>query len=145
MCGVYRIEGFADRVGWSVGTACRRERVGVHYHLVNVSERGGSALVHVNAAYTSQVDHRTGLFGVRRGDRLHCPGGVVSPADVNAAINVLARVGDPDVTLWTPHARVKQILLERADRQRARLPAQDSSPPVGRRANHPTTLIPEQV
>jgi hypothetical protein len=99
--------------------------------LRNVSERRGSTLVHVNAAYTSQVDHRTGRFGVRRGDRLYCPGGVVLQADVNAAINVLARVGDPDITMWTPHQRVKQILLERADRHRIRLPIQDSNPTMG--------------
>jgi hypothetical protein len=41
--------------------------------LQKVSERRSSALVVVNAAYTSQIDHRTGLFGVRKGDRLHCP------------------------------------------------------------------------
>ena len=48
-------------------------------------------------------------------------------ADVNAAINVLERFGDPDITLFTPHTRVKQILKERADRLRTRLPVQDSS------------------
>ena len=96
--------------------------------LKNVSERRGSALVHVNCAYTSQVDHRTGLFGVRNGEKLYCPSdGVVLHADVNAAINVLHRHGDPDITLRTPHKRVKQILQERADRHRIRLPIQDSS------------------
>jgi IS605 OrfB family transposase len=110
-----------------------------------VSERRGSALVHVNAAYTSQVDHRTGLFGVRKGDRLHCPGGVVLQADVNAAINILARAGDPDITLWTPHQRVKQILQDRADRHRIRLPIQDSSPASrGGERNIPSMLNNEQ-
>jgi hypothetical protein len=52
----------------------------------------------------------------------------VYQADHAAAINILQRDGDPDITLFTPHARVRQILQERADRQRARLPAQDSSP-----------------
>jgi hypothetical protein len=100
--------------------------------LHSVSERRSSALVHVNAAYTSQADpgdHCT--LGVRRGDRLHCASGVVWQADVAAAINVLHRHGDPGITLFTPHTRVKQILQERADRQRARLPAQDSSPATG--------------
>jgi hypothetical protein len=46
---------------------------------------------------------------------------------VNAAINIQARAGDPDIALHTPHHRVKQILLERADRHRTRLPVQDSS------------------
>ena len=51
-------------------------------------------------------------------------------ADVAAAINVLHRHGDPGITLFTPHTRVKQILQERADRHRAIL-AQDSSPENG--------------
>jgi transposase len=85
-------------------------------------------LVLVNAAYTSQVDPATGAFGIRRGDRLYCPGGVVWQADHAAAINVLHRVGDPDITLHTPHQRVRQIVRERADRHRIRLPIQDSNP-----------------
>lgn len=96
--------------------------------LSSVSERRGSALVLVNAAYTSQADPRTGALGTRRGDRLYCPGGDVYQADHAAAINILQRASDPDITLFTPHTQVRQILQERADRQRARLPAQDSSP-----------------
>jgi IS605 OrfB family transposase len=95
-----------------------------------VPERRGSALVLVNAAYTSQADPRDHCtLGARRGDRLHCASGVVFDADHAAAINILARAGDPGITLFTPHTRVKQILQERADRHRARLPAQDSSLP----------------
>jgi transposase len=90
--------------GWTKGVTAEA--------LHSVSERRGSALVHVNAAYTSQVDHRTGLLAVRRADRLYCPGGVVSQADVNGAINILQRAGDPDITLHTPYKRVKQILQE---------------------------------
>ncbi|WP_208869767.1 RNA-guided endonuclease TnpB family protein [Micromonospora cremea] len=97
--------------------------------LKDVSERRGSALVHVNAAYTSQVCHRCGCFGRRAGDRLHCTlCGVVWQADVNAAINVLRRHGDPDITLRTPHRAVRQIVQARADRHRSRLPLPDSSP-----------------
>jgi hypothetical protein len=51
-------------------------------------------------------------------------------ADHAAAINILHRASDPDITLHTPYTRVRQILQERADRQRTRLPVQDSSPPV---------------
>ncbi|MDH6461342.1 transposase [Micromonospora sp. A200] len=107
--------------------------------LANVSERRGSALVHVNAAYTSQACHRCGRLGRRSGDRLHCTlCSVVWQADVNAAINILQRAGDPDIALHTPHHAVKQILQERTDRHRTRLPVQDSSPtPAGRRANYP--------
>jgi transposase len=101
--------------------------------LHDVSERRGSALVLVNAAYTAQADPRTGLLAVRRGDRLHCSGGVVMQADHAAAINILHRASDPDITLHTSWTRVRQILQERADRHRARLPAQDSSPPGGER------------
>ncbi|GIH18388.1 RNA-guided endonuclease TnpB family protein [Rugosimonospora africana] len=107
--------------GWTKGVTAEA--------LANVSERRGSVLVHVNAAYTSQVCHRCGVLGRRAGDRLHCTlCGVVWQADVNAAINILARAGDPDIALHTPHQRVKQILLDRADRHRTRLPVQDSSP-----------------
>lgn len=96
---------------------------------LRVSERRGSALLHVNAAYTSQVCHRCGCFGRRAGDRLHCNlCGVVWQADVNAAINVLRRNGDPDITLCTPHRVVRQIVQARADRHRSRLPLPDSSP-----------------
>ncbi|MET8311137.1 transposase [Micromonospora sp. NPDC005173] len=109
--------------------------------LKNVSERRGSALVHVNAAYTSQVCHRCGCFGRRAGDRLHCtPCGVVWQADVNAAINVLRRHGDPDINLHTPHRAVRQIVQARADRHRSRLPLPDSSPV--RRAESETSALP---
>ncbi|MBM0230225.1 MULTISPECIES: RNA-guided endonuclease TnpB family protein, partial [Micromonospora] len=97
--------------------------------LASVSERRGSALVHVNAAYTSQTCHRCGRLGRRGGDRLHCTlCRVVWQADVNAAINILQRAGDPDIALHTPHHKVKQILQDRTDRHRTRLPVQDSSP-----------------
>jgi hypothetical protein len=93
-----------------------------------VSDRRGSAVRLVNAAYTSQVIPGTGLFGRRVGDRLYrtrC--GVVWQADHAAAINILDRDADPDIGLWTPHWRVKQIIQERADRRRSRLPDQDSN------------------
>jgi IS605 OrfB family transposase len=96
--------------------------------LSSVSERRGSALVLVNAAYTSQIDPQTGTLGVRKGDRFYCASGDVYQADWCAAINILHRASDPDITLHTPHTRVRQILQERADRRRARLPAQDPSP-----------------
>lgn len=97
--------------------------------LTNVSERRGSALVHVNAAYTSQTCHRCSSLGKRGGDRFHCTQcGVVWQADVNAAINILQRHGDPDITLHTPYQRVRQIVQERTDRQRTRLPVPDSNP-----------------
>jgi IS605 OrfB family transposase len=95
---------------WTKGVTARA--------LTDVSERRGSALVMVNAAYTSQVDPRTGALGVRRREKLYCPGGVVWCADHAAAINALHRLGDPDITLHTPHTEVKRILWERTSRHR---------------------------
>ncbi|RZU74226.1 IS605 OrfB family transposase [Micromonospora kangleipakensis] len=117
--------------GWTRGVTAEA--------LANVSERRGSALVHVNAAYTSQACHRCGRLGRRSGDRLHCTlCRVVWQADVNAAINILQRAGDADIALHTPHRAVRQILQDRTDRHRTRLPVQDSSSATTeRRANHP--------
>ncbi|MGC1213598.1 MAG: zinc ribbon domain-containing protein [Micromonospora sp.] len=117
--------------GWTKGATAEA--------LASVSERRGSVLVHVNAAYTSQTCHRCAGLGRRSGDRFHCTRcRVVWQADVNAAINILQRAGDPDIALHTPHQTVKQILQDRTDRHRTRLPVQDSSPATAeRRAKHP--------
>ncbi|MQA62918.1 MAG: transposase [Actinophytocola sp.] len=89
--------------------------------------RRRSALRLVNAAYTSQVIPGTDSFGKRAGDRLHCTScGAVWQADHAAAINILERAADPDIGLHTPHIVVKQIIQDR-DRQRSRLPDQDSN------------------
>jgi transposase len=98
--------------------------------LQDVSDRRGSAVRLVNAAYTSQTIPATSHLGRRDGDRLYCPhqGRVVWDADHAAAINILDRAADPDIGLHTPHQRVKQIIQER-DRQRSRLPDQDSNTP----------------
>jgi hypothetical protein len=97
--------------------------------LKNVSGRRGSAVRLVNAAYTSQVIPGTSFLGRRVGDRRYCPHGgrVVWHADHAAAINVLDRGADADIGLYTPYWRVKQIIQDRADRQRSRLPDQDSN------------------
>ena len=79
----------------------------------NVSHRRGSTVIHVNAAYTSQMDSRNGtLSGKRSGDKFYCEDGVVLQADVNAARNVLARLQDTEIGLWTPYQQVKSILLK---------------------------------
>jgi transposase len=97
--------------------------------LTNVSGRRGSAVRLVNAASTSQVIPGTGFLGKRVGDRLYCPhpGRVVWHADHAAAINILDRAADADIGLYTPHWRVTQIIQDRADRPRSRLPDQDSN------------------
>ncbi len=57
----------------------------------------------VNPAYASPVDSRTGLLqGTRRGDRCCGLDGVVLDADTNAARNILARLYDDAITLYTP-------------------------------------------
>jgi IS605 OrfB family transposase len=94
----------------------------------NVSRRRGSTVVHVNAAYTSQMDSRNGtLSGKRRGDKFYCEDGVVLQADVNAARNVLARSQDHEIGQWTPYQQVKSILLKRTECHRLKLVNQDSS------------------
>ena len=83
----------------------------------------------VNAAYTSQVIPGAGFLGRRVGDRAcHCPhrGRVVWHAEDAAAITILDRAADPDIGLYTPHRRVKQIIQDRAD-PRSRLLDQDST------------------
>ncbi|BCX88053.1 hypothetical protein MIN45_P0420 [Methylomarinovum tepidoasis] len=96
--------------------------------LETVSQRRGSTLVLVNAAYTSQIDSRNGcLLGRRRGDRFYCFDGAVLQADVNAARNVLARLRDPEIDRWTPYCQVRAILQARTERLRLGLLNQDSS------------------
>ena len=68
----------------------------------------------VNPAYTSQIDSRTGLLqGTRRGDRFYGLDGVVLDADTNAARNILQRMYDDEITLYTPYREVKRLLLDR--------------------------------
>ena len=82
--------------------------------LCYVSQRRGSTLVLVNAAYTSQIDSRNGtLTGRRIADLFYCSDGEVLHADENAALNIQARLFDPEIDRWTPFKKVKSILLER--------------------------------
>ena len=83
--------------------------------LTSISRRRGSVLVLVNPAYTSQIDSRTGLLqGTRRGDRFYGLDGVVLDADTNAARNILQRLYDTEITLYTPYREVKRLLLDRS-------------------------------
>jgi transposase len=95
--------------------------------LQQLTRRRGSALALVNAAYTSQIDSRHGLpLGERHGDRFYCFDGVVLDADCNAARNILARLTDPDIGLYTPYKQVKAILLERLRLAQPRLQLQQT-------------------
>lgn len=80
--------------------------------------------VHVIAGRVTDPTERRRLGAVRT---------PLSTAGViaEAPSNVPARTGDPGVTRYTPHQRVQQLLRERADRHRTRLPIQDSSRDTG--------------
>ena len=77
----------------------------------------GTKLVYVNAAYTSQGDSRfnCALVGTRIGDSFIGFDEVVLDADINAAINILARLYDSEINLYTPAEKVKEILTRRAN------------------------------
>lgn len=82
--------------------------------LNSVSHRRGASVIPVNCAYTSQIHYRCGCFGIRQGDRFYCPVcREEDSADGNAAKNVLARLNDSEISLWTPYKTVKSILQTR--------------------------------
>jgi len=83
-----------------------------------VATRRGSRVVQINAAYTSQMCSKCGCRGKRTGDTFHCASGcgAVMQADLNAAVNVKARLDDKELHRWLPFQKVKQILLERCRR-----------------------------
>ena len=83
--------------------------------LDTVATQRGAKHVLVNAAYTSQMDSSTGLLqGKRVGDKFYRENGDVLQADHNAALNVLARLDDGEITRFTPYKEVRQILLARS-------------------------------
>lgn len=72
----------------------------------------------VNSAYTSQMDSTTGLLkGKRVGDKFYRENGDVLQADHNAALNVLARLSDREISRFTPYMEVRRILLARSPAQ----------------------------
>ena len=72
----------------------------------------------VNAAYTSQMDSTNGLLqGKRVGDKFYRENGDVLQADHNAALNVLARLDDSEISRFTPYREVRRILLARSPAQ----------------------------
>lgn len=96
--------------------------------LDSVSRRRGSSVVLVNAAYTSQIDSRTGcLIGSRKGDLFYQENGDVLQADENAALNILARIYDSEISHYMPHQEVKRILQGRTERHRLGLLNLDTS------------------
>lgn len=57
------------------------------------------------------------LQGKRVGDKFYRANGDVLQADHNAALNVLARLDDSEVTRLTPYKEVRRILLARSAAQ----------------------------
>lgn len=81
---------------------------------------GCSGHQQVNPAYTSQTCPRCGFVHAhnRHRDRFQCSHcGFAAHADRVAATNLLARVDDHEITLYTPYQRVKAILEERFHRR----------------------------
>jgi len=92
--------------GWAKGSLAEA--------LESVTKARGSCLRIVNAAYTSQIDSKTGrLEGRRVGDKFYHVNGDVSHADTNAAVNIKQRAEDTEISLFTPYKEVKAILLGR--------------------------------
>jgi IS605 OrfB family transposase len=85
--------------------------------LEKISLETGSTLSVVNPAYTSQMCSQTGtLLGQRNGDRFTCYTGVVIQADKNAAMNILHRGSDGEITRWMKYAEVRKVLILRTVR-----------------------------
>ena len=78
------------------------------------ARRTGSIVKLVNAAYTSQMCSQTGtLLGSRNGDSFTCYTGDVLQADQNAAMNILLRGSDTEITQYLSSDKVRKILLKR--------------------------------
>jgi len=91
--------------GWVKGTLAES--------LDNKTSAHGVRREEVNPAYTSQACHHCGFASRqnRKGQVFRCRNcGYDAHADGLAASNVRSRHGDFEITLWTPKARVKQIL-----------------------------------
>ena len=106
--------------------------------LDSVCEQRNAKHILVSGAYTSQMDSTNGLLeGKREGDKFYRANGDVLQADHNAALNVLARLDDSEISRFTPYKEVRRILLARSPAQlsvnrlelgaKARQPSADKS------------------
>jgi hypothetical protein len=83
--------------------------------LMDITHHRNAQLIHVNCAYTSQMDSLSHLLeGKRVGDKFYRTNGDVLHADTNSAVNVLDRLYDKDITRYMPYQKVKTILLKRS-------------------------------
>lgn len=100
--------------------------------LKDISKRRGATLHIVNAAYTSQICHKCKAFGERKGDVFYCTECKVEyDADYNAAVNILDRLYDDEISRYDSFMKVKKLLQYRSS-QRSKLIDQDSSYPPSR-------------
>ncbi|MEM9274177.1 MAG: transposase [Cyanobacteria bacterium P01_F01_bin.143] len=82
--------------------------------LEEISYRRQSLTTVVNAAYTSQVDHRYSvLLGTRNGDQFFTFDGEVFQADCNAARNIEVRATDPEISVYMKSVEVRKVLITR--------------------------------
>jgi len=85
--------------------------------LEKISKETGSTLSVVNPAYTSQMCSQTGtLLGQRNGNSFIRFTGDVIQADKNAAMNILQRGSDREITRWMKYAEVRRVLILRTVR-----------------------------
>lgn len=70
-------------------------------------------VVEVNPAYTSQICHKCGQFGIRKGKQFTCRNCGEIDADINASHNILDRYKDKEITVYTSYKKVKEILVKR--------------------------------
>lgn len=93
--------------------------------LNGLSSRYGVPVIEVNPAYTSQIDHRSGLLlGSRVRDQFYHASGGVSGADHNAAINILTRYQDGIIPVWWSKQRVYNHLFEATKQAVEKCPTQ---------------------
>ena len=64
---------------------------------------------YINPAYTSQICNICGSFGKRNSDLFKCSDCGETHADLNAAINILNRKYDENITLYTPYTKNKRL------------------------------------
>ena len=86
-----------------------------------ISESRGTSVKKVNAAYTSQFCAECGApllerKGPHKGISV-CPNCGEINANTNAGKNILARLNDPEITIYTPHKKILEILLDRYNKK----------------------------
>ena len=68
---------------------------------------------YINPAYTSQICSVCGSFGSRVSDEFTCSRCGRINADYNASVNILNRLEDRDINLYTNYKKVKSILQDK--------------------------------